>query len=203
MRGGGIILYPTETFYAIGCLANDQEAARAIAEIKRRADDKPMPIVARSVEQGALAVNMNCCPSLLMENFWPGPLTILLPALPGVAENLRNSRDMAAIRVSAGKLARALAKCANWPLAASSANISGRPPASKMEELDPSLLERLEHCGLEYGILEGGKGDSGAFAAPSTIIETAGAISEKKLRILREGAISRGSLERVGFTIID
>lgn len=196
---GGILLYPTETFYAIGCMADNSAAIGAIARIKKRDPEKPMPLIAATLEQADMAVNTSWAPANLLSMFWPGPLTVLLPAREQIPAILRNQKDMTAMRVSSHPLAGILASSCQFPITASSANISGEKPVDSWRDLDPKLIARCEAEHMEYGILPGKELSA---TLPSTLVEIPFSKSQQ-MRIVRAGAVSRAKLSSYGFVILD
>lgn len=155
------------------------------------------------MEQAARAVNLKAMPAALARRFWPGPLTVLLPALD-LAPRAVNSRGQAAIRLDANPVARHLAELAGGALTASSANISGQPPAASLAALDPRLLKRLEKLGDLACVLPAcGPWCQPGGGLPSTIVEVLPKTNDNALRLLRAGAISRDSLARAGYAIRD
>lgn len=191
LKAGGLLLYPTETFWAIGCLANCPEAITAIFSLKQRSRLKPFPLIAANQGQASEWVDLTYAPAKLLQKFWPGPLTALLPAKNYLAPGLINSQDKAAIRVSASYWATALATSCAYPLIATSANFTGMRPARKRAELDPAFLAACAHRDIPAGIL---KGESAGQDKPSTMIEPIFKDGRWSLKILREGAISRQAL---------
>lgn len=197
------MVYPASTFYALGCLGQNGQAAELVYKIKGRDDAHPLPLLAASMEQAASAVNLRALPGDLARRFWPGPLTVLLPAIQ-LAPRAVNSRGLAAIRIDANPLARHLALLAGGVLTASSANISGRPSAASLEDLDPQLLMRLENLGDMALVLPAcGPWCEPAGGLPSTIVEVLPKTNDNGLRVLRAGAISRAALNGAGYAIRD
>lgn len=196
---GGLLLYPTETYYAIGCMANNNEPALLIYKIKGRPVGKPMPVIAASREQAALCARLSAAPQKLLNTFWPGPLTVILPALDSLAPALRGPQNKVALRVTSNPAASGLANLCGFPLSASSANISGCPPARVFGEISPQLLQAMERNNADFGIFAG---ECPAASLPSTIVEPVPADEGYKLRILRHGAISQALLARKNFEIL-
>jgi L-threonylcarbamoyladenylate synthase len=181
MREGGIAIYPTETFYAVGAAVARAEAVRRVAGLKGRARDKPMPVIAGDEAQArALWQEVPPAAEVLLRRFWPGPLTVVLPARHGLAFEIAPQGEVG-VRVSSHPVARALALAAG-PLVATSANISGTSERSRVQAIDPGLADAVDYV-LDAGETPGGK--------PSTVVGFAGG----KLVILREGAIQRAFLE--------
>lgn len=198
---GGLVLYPTETYYALGCLANDNAAVENIYKVKDRQKSHPLPMVAANREQVSQLCSLDAIPSRLFR-FWPGPLTLLLPCRPhsGLAPQLANHEGRVAIRVSPHPLVNRLCTATRFPLTASSANISGCPPARKAEQLADALLQRLREHAPGSGVLASETvQDVPAGGLPSTIVRP---LDGNRLLVLRQGAIPPGALQAAGFTCI-
>lgn len=189
LRNGGILVYPTETYYALGCLANRPEAIKEIFALKGRPGDKPLPLIAASIYQARLAVDLDMLPLAFLRSFWPGALTIIAPGKKLPME-LLSREGKAAIRVSSLPLARRLARLGAFPLVATSANLSGQPAAASHDKLDKKLLERGK--GLPMAVL---RTETHGAGKASTIVEPArlasGAIA---LKIRREGLVQSREL---------
>ena len=199
---GGIVIYPTATFFALGCLAANENAAREIYRLKGREGGKSLPILAGSMEQAQAAVNLDAAPPALLQNFWPGPLAILLPA-KGLSGAAVNACGLAAIRVDGNPLARELAILAGGALTASSANLSGCPAPSQLAALDENLLARLEKLGERAAILAPDAPETiPKGGLPSTIVELLPQKGNNVLKIVRAGATSREALNAAGFVAI-
>lgn len=183
IKAGGVVIYPTETFYAIGGLPQRVETIERIAEIKGRSPDKPFPLIAASEEDVRKAVS--CWPRAaekLARLFWPGPLTLLLPASPLLPQALHLGSGKIAVRVSPHPVAASLARAAGGLLIATSANISGQPAVSDPNHIDPALLPAID------GLLHGGRT---AGLTPSTIVE----VGESWVRLVRGGAVPWSEIE--------
>ena len=181
MKNGGLILYPTETFFGIGCRADDADAVRRVFLCKKRSLSMPLPVILGSQQQLELAAVQEKCPAgdiAALSSFWPGPLTLLLPARKELPEILTGGTGKIAVRVSSHPSARALADACGFPIVSSSANISGRPAVTD-------------------GVLDEPPAPGGGEA--STIVEPLG---DHRLRLLREGALCLSRLEQAGFTIV-
>ena len=150
---GGILLFPTETFYALGCLISSPQALNEILRLKGRNHGKPLPLAAASLAQIAGYCDLSTFPQELAA-FWPGPLTVLLPLKATVHLNpcLVNARGEVAVRVSSHPLVASLAQSSGTLLTVSSANVQGNPAASSLETLDPALLARLRALSLPWGL---------------------------------------------------
>lgn len=196
LSGGGILIYPTETFYAIGCLANAKEAIAEICRIKRRQANKPLPVVAENISQANQLVEVDYAPEELLKCYWPGPLTILLPAKPGIAQQLVNEQYFTAIRVTSNPTASGLCAAGGCPLVATSANLADYKPASRLQDLENNFFDacRVANCAIFAGAPE-------LYATnikPSTVV----AIEDRtkcRLRILRAGIIEEEELRQKNY----
>lgn len=200
--------------YALGCRADKPEACARLCALKRRPHGSPLPLLAADTAQAALAVQLEAAPPGLTEAFWPGPLSLLLPCRPHIAPQARNAAGLAALRVTPHPLAARLARLAGGALTASSANFSGRAPASRLADVDAALLDAL-------GRLARGDGSAGACRAgvlaatadvepaggpPSTLVqplwgEGGAGPGHVPLRLLREGAVPAAALTAAGFAL--
>ncbi|WP_229712407.1 L-threonylcarbamoyladenylate synthase [Cloacibacillus porcorum] len=127
IRAGGLVAFPTETVYGLGANALDAEAVKRIYETKGRPSDNPLILHVSSIAMTERLVEINWRARLLMEKFWPGPLSIVLPAKEIVPARTRGGLPTAAVRMPDTAVALALIEKSGLPIAAPSANISGRP----------------------------------------------------------------------------
>lgn len=133
LRAGGVIVFPTEACYALGCLAGHAEAVSRLVALKQRPEGKPLPVLISSVE--ALRSRLPESPLYVLANaFWPGPLTLVVPAFPGLAAPVTAGTNMVGVRASAHPTARALVDALGEPIVATSANLTGAPAARTPEE---------------------------------------------------------------------
>lgn len=204
LRSGHTLIFPTETFYGLGCLATDAVAVDLVYQLKRRPVHKPLLLLAADVEQVRAVADIEAMPKALAA-FWPGPLTVLLPAKAVLPRALVNERGLVAVRVTSHPVAAALAREAGGPLTASSANLNGGQPACGVEKLDPELLAALESRGQTPCVVTGDPRPQGG--QPSTLVEPlknkGGVAGDRtpRLRIIRAGVVSQESLESAGFII--
>ena len=198
LNEGGVILYPTETFFGIGCRADNSEAVLRVFLYKKRSLTMPLPVILGSLDQLHLVARPDegmADDVSALTAFWPGPLTLLLPAESGLPEALTGGSGKIAARVSSHPVARALANACGFPIVSSSANISGRPAVTHVQDLDPELLQALRHD-LD-GVIDEPPVPGGGEA--STIVEPLGS---RRLRVLRKGALSLAELEAAGFSLL-
>jgi len=179
---GALVIYPTDTLYALGCLALEGRAIRSLREAKGREEDKPLPVIVADVFQArSMAAIWSEAARCLAEAFWPGPLTLVVPAAASLPPELLAGAPGVALRVPASASARLLARIAG-PLVSTSANLAGQPVCQTVE----SAMAAFPSAGLVFdsGPLEG---------APSTIVDLTG--GEGSIHVLREGRIGRGPIE--------
>jgi L-threonylcarbamoyladenylate synthase len=175
--GGGVVAYPTDTFYGLGCDPRNPDAVTRLFAAKARDAWRASPLIGASVDQLAAAVELSDLAVRLGNTFWPGPLSLVLPARTVLWPAVLGGGTTAAVRVPAEPMARALAETVGFCITATSANLSGEPAVSRARDLRPELVAQLGIV-LDAGDTRGG--------AASTIVDLTGA--EPKL--LRSGAIA-------------
>ena len=195
IQAGEVIIYPTETFYAIGCDAYNGQAVEAVYHMKQRSAYFPLPLIVPDISfVDELAEDISKTARKLMEHFWPGPLTVLLPARKDLPSFMLRGSDYVAVRLSSHPLAERLAKEAGCVLTASSANLSGFPPAWHPDELCEELSAACHGVVIEQPFPKG--------SAPSTIVRVDSDRGREKICIRRGGAISKKDLENAGFVVM-
>lgn len=177
-RGKAIVI-PTDTVYGLAARPENAAAVRSVFEIKRRADDQPLPVLGADSNDLARVVVMDERAVALGRDFWPGSLTLVLARAEGFPYDLGDDGiGTVAVRVPDHPIALELL-ARTGPLAVTSANRSGAPPAITIEEARAAL-------GDEVGVfLDGGR----VGGAPSTVLDLSG-----EPRILREGAVPESEL---------
>ncbi|MDT9595101.1 L-threonylcarbamoyladenylate synthase [Nocardioides zeae] len=195
VRTGRLVVLPTDTVYGVGADAFDASAVQALLDAKGRGRSMPPPVlISAAVTADALARSIPQYARALMEAFWPGPLTLVLPQQVSLQWDLGETRGTVALRMPDHALARDLLE-RTGPLAVSSANLTGRPAALSAAEADAMLGGAVEV------ILDGGPAQPDA--AASTIVDATGAQG----RVLRTGALSleeiNAVLEPQGATVVD
>jgi len=182
LRRGGVVAYPTETFNGLGGLAADGAAVERQVRVKGRPDGKPLPLLAADLGQLEQVADLPPLARRLAAAFWPGPLTLVVPARPGLHAAVTGGGATVGVRVTSSPVAAALARAAGGALVATSANLAGAPPAARPADLDAALLCRLDLV-LDAGPAPGG--------LASTVVEVVG----EGLRLVRAGAVSTVRLE--------
>ncbi len=184
IQAGELVVYPTETFYALGADPFSRAALERLFQVKAREAGHPIGLIAADTTMAfSLAREVPIDARRLADAFWPGPLTIVMPARDDLPPELTGP-DGVAVRVSPNPVARALAAGLGHPIAATSANLSGKPPAS-------SLVEARAMLGAKVKVyLEGGNLMA---SAPSTLV----AVNKNGLENDEAGAISEDQIAAV------
>ncbi|SEC05065.1 tRNA threonylcarbamoyl adenosine modification protein, Sua5/YciO/YrdC/YwlC family [Paramicrobacterium humi] len=185
---GELVVLPTDTVYGIAADAFNPAAVQRLLDAKGRTRQQPPPVLVSGPDTlAALAAVVPEPVTRLVEAFWPGGLTVILPAQPSLAWDLGETHDTVALRMPDHDLTLELLRDTG-PLAVSSANRTGMPPATTSAEAYDMLGEAVEVY------LDAGTGKS----VPSTIVDaTALTIEGGTARVLRDGAISREQLREV------
>lgn len=176
VKKGGVVVYPTETVYGIGCAPYNAEAAERVCYVKGRAD-KPLPLACADVKDARGIVEFNPAAERLAERFWPGPLMFVLPARIEYSVWVTHGAKTLGVRVPDHDVARRLAELSDGIIVSTSANRTGEPPATTAEEAADQIGEGVDL------ILDGGPARS---QPPSTVLDLSG----EQLWILRAGPIT-------------
>ena len=182
LKRGDVIVFPTETVYGLGADALNPAAVERVFQLKGRNPDTPIPIIV--ADQAMLKDLLEEIPPIarkLMQQFWPGPLTLVLPAAPGMPTQLLNRTGGVGVRISSEPIATQLAQELGHPLTATSANPSGRPAAATIEQAQNYFAGEIEI------FIDGGK-------LPSKIGSSVVEVIDNRIKIIREGEISIDSL---------
>ncbi|MCC6043319.1 MAG: threonylcarbamoyl-AMP synthase [Desulfurococcaceae archaeon] len=185
LRNGGIVAFPTETVYGLGGVVYNEDAVKKIFWAKKRPIDNPLIVHVSSLSMlEEVAVNIPEKAYLLIERFWPGPLTLILPRNPKVPRIVTSGLDIVAVRMPAHPVALELIKKTESPIAAPSANLAGRPSPTSAEHVIRDLYGRVD------AIIDAGET---IYGVESTIIN----ILTRPPTLLRPGAFAIEDLERV------
>jgi L-threonylcarbamoyladenylate synthase len=176
LRSGDLVIFPTDTLYALGALAGDPRAAGRVRLAKGRDDRKPLPLIAADEGQArSLSSAWPDSATRLAARFWPGPLTLVVAGRADLPVEVTAGGGTVAVRVPGAGLARALCAAAGGPLVSTSANVAGAP--SPM-----TCAEAVAGVGISVVLaLDGGPG----LGVPSTIVD----LTSDPARLLREGAV--------------
>lgn len=185
LANGGLVAFPTETVYGLGASARDPGALRRIFSVKGRPPDHPLIVhIAASHHLLAWASYIPDAARRLADAFWPGPLTLILPKAPGVADEITGGASTVGVRAPAHPVAQALLRHFGDGIAAPSANRYGRVSPTRASHVAEALGSAVDL------ILDGGPCEIGL---ESTIVD----LSDGTPRLLRPGAITRAMLEHV------
>lgn len=183
LRRDGLIAYPTETFYGLGANATSRAALDRLYEVKGRPAALPISvIVADAASLALLVTEVPACARILMSAFWPGPLTLVFRAAPGLSDRLTGGTGKLGARISSHPMAAALAARCGFPLTATSANPSGASEPSSAGAIDPALREALDL------VVDGGPTPGGP---ASTVLD----VTVDPPRVLRTGGITESEIE--------
>ena len=179
---GGVVVYPTETFYGLGARALVAAAVAKVALLKGRDATKPIAvIVSEAAMLDQLVQRVPEPAGRLIARFWPGPLTLVLPARVGLPAHLTAGSDLVGVRVSSHPVAHALAAALGEPITATSANRGGEPPACDIATAEHAFGARVDVY-VDGGVLAGGSG--------STVV----VVGDDAVRVIRAGAVSLAAL---------
>ena len=189
IREGGLVGMPTETVYGLGGNALDAQAALRIFEAKGRPADNPLIVHVASVDEiPPLVRAVPQAAKKLMEAFWPGPMTLILPKADCIPGTVSAGLDTVGIRLPQSEAARAMIRAAGVPIAAPSANTSGRPSCTTAADVREDMDGKIE------AIVDGGPCRVGV---ESTIVDLTG----ERPRLLRPGGLPLELLEEVCGTV--
>ncbi|HVA89856.1 MAG TPA: L-threonylcarbamoyladenylate synthase [Chloroflexota bacterium] len=186
MRAGGVTAFPTDTVYGLGTAAFHREGIARIFALKGREAEKALPVLlADATDLSRVVASVSSQALGVIAWFWPGPLTLVLPRRPDLPAEIAPGRATIGVRVPDHAQLRSLIRLVGLPLASSSANHSGSPPA-----LNAQTALGYFTTGLS-AVLDGGAVSGGV---PSTVLNLT---DPDRPTVLREGAVSRWALEDV------
>jgi L-threonylcarbamoyladenylate synthase len=177
LAAGGVIALPTDTVYGIAASLAHEAALERVFAIKRRPEDRVLPVLISSTDALVrIAARVSDEVLLLLDRYWPGPLTVAIPAREGMPALVTGPGETVGVRLPNHPLAIEVIDKAGGAVACTSANLSGHPPARSAREVAAALGPELDLI-LDGGLTPGG--------VPSTVI----AVENDAIRILREGAV--------------
>ncbi|MBI3859241.1 MAG: threonylcarbamoyl-AMP synthase [Thaumarchaeota archaeon] len=175
VKHGGLIVFPTDTLYGLGCDPRDGRATERLLSAKRRSGGSPIPVLCDGFDSAEALVTLGKTARLLAHRHWPGPLTIVAPMKAELAEGIHQGTESVGVRVPDSRMCRALIRSCGGLLTGTSANVSGEPPCR-------TALSALRRMGdLVDLILDGGRLDG----PPSTVVKVVG----EKIIVLRRGKV--------------
>jgi L-threonylcarbamoyladenylate synthase len=184
LKGGEVIVFPTETLYGLGADALNEAAVENLYHLKGRDPAAPIPVLVAS--EAMLGQLVDAIPPLarrLMHRFWPGPLTLVLRARADLPKPLLNASGGIGVRISSQAIATQLVQALGRPLTATSANPSGKEPARTLREAQNYFAGHVRTF-IDGGTLKSRSG--------STVVEIQG----EQLKIIREGDVAVTALEQ-------
>lgn len=185
LKNGGLVAFPTETVYGLGAVYNNESALRKIFAVKGRPADNPLIVHIRRLTQlNELTTEISPKAQRLIEEFWPGPLTLIFPKRKEVSAVVSAGLDTVAVRMPSHPVAQSLLKVTDIPVAAPSANLSGRPSPSRGEHVSQDLAGKIE------AIIDAGPCSKGI---ESTVLS----LIHQTPVILRPGSVTREMIEAV------
>lgn len=185
LNHGEVIVFPTETLYGLGADALNFAAVERVFQLKGRDPNSPLPVlIADRAMLEFVVTEVNPLAEILIQRFWPGPLTLVLPARADIPRPLVNHQGGIGVRLSSQSLAAELVQRLGHPLTATSANPSGQPGAQTVAEAKNYFAGKIAIY------IDGGRLSS---ATGSTVA----AVERDKIRIIRAGEIGRDALEAV------
>lgn len=189
---GGLVIYPTETLYALGCLATHHKAVHAVVAAKGRPVTKPLPLIVGSWEMVDRFLCLDHFTAELVRAFWPASLSVITRVRDDISPLAKDAQGRAAVRMSPHPIARKLCEAAGAPLISSSANRSGQDPCSRPDELDSELLRLSKAVVVDAKPWPAG-------GLPSTLVEV---IDRRTVRILRHGSVRADEILGKDFRIL-
>lgn len=184
---GKNIVFPTETVYGIGANAFDEEACKRIFEVKGRPSKKPLIVLIQNKEiLKEITCQIGEIETKLMELFWPGPLTIVLPKKKGcsISNIVTAGKDEVSVRMTSSEIGKMLIQESGVPIVAPSANLSGNPTGTKVQDIINELGNKVDYM-IEAGDITD--------EMPSTLVK----VQNGNIYILRQGKVTKEALEQV------
>ncbi|MDW8084038.1 MAG: L-threonylcarbamoyladenylate synthase [Candidatus Caldarchaeum sp.] len=179
---GGVVVYPTDTVYGIGCDPFDTNAVQRVIEIKKR-EAKPMPVLLSNIDMLYAVAEPTSEEIEAAFKLWPGPVTILMKKSPNLPGIVTAGEETVGVRIPAHLIPLTIMERTGKPLVGTSANISGQPSATELDQIEPAVLSNADVA------IDGGPT---FFGAPSTVIRIHG----DGFTVLREGAMNSDSIAK-------
>ena len=184
IRNGGIVIFPTETVYGIGVNALNKNAVKKLYEVKHRPLNKPTSLLVNSMDMvNEIAKDITALEYALMEQFFPGPFTIILKKRDIISDIVTANSDTVGIRMPENEIALKLIEYAGVPIATPSANISGKPSGTNLKDIIEDFDGKVDY------FVDGGPSKIGL---ASTIVQVVNGVP----RILRQGSITEEQIKQ-------
>jgi L-threonylcarbamoyladenylate synthase len=180
---GGIVALPTDTLYGLAVDPFNPDAVARLFAAKGRGENRPVPLVAADMAQAEQWLGtLSPVARVLARQYWPGPLTLVVPAPSGLVAAVSAGTGRVGVRVPAHDVPRAVCRVAGFPLTATSANLSGEAPTADPDEVERTLAPEVDLL-LDAGAAPGG--------LASTVVD----VSDRALRLVRAGPIRWEDIE--------
>ena len=184
IKQGKIVVFPTETVYGIGTNGLDENAVKKLYEVKQRPLNKPISLLVSNIEMvNSIAKDITEIEYKIMKKFFPGPLTIILKKNEIVPNIVTSGQDTVGVRIPSGNTAKELIETAGVPIAAPSANITGRPSGTNLQQIKKDFDGKVDY------FIDGGNSEIGV---ASTIVQ----VIDGEPKILRQGIITLEQIRR-------
>lgn len=184
LKAGKIIIFPTDTVYGLIGLINRKETIERIFQIKKRNFQKPLPVFVKDIEMAKDLAFINKEQERFLKKVWPGKVTVILRAKKDFPKGILSSEGKIGLRIPNYRPLNKILKRVNFPLSATSANISGKPASSKIKE----IIEQFKNKKFKPDFfVDAGKLNS---SRPSTVLD----LANGSLKILRKGPIKKKDL---------
>ena len=185
IKQGKIVVFPTETVYGIVTNCLDEQAVKSLYEVKQRPLDKPISLLVSNMEMvNLIAEDITEAEYKIMEKFFPGPLTIILKKKDIVPDVVTSGQDTVGVRMPSGEIARKLVELAGVPIAAPSANKTGEPSGTNLQEIKKNFEGKVDY------FIDGGDSELG-------LASTIGKVVDGKIQILRQGHITLEDINQI------
>ncbi len=183
LKNHGVVAYPTDTLYGLGAAFNDLEAVDRVFDIKGRPRNAALPLlVASSADVKQVALGLDPRAEILMEAFWPGPLTLVVPSTQATPDLVTGGRGTVAVRMPDHPVPQELVRLLGCPITGTSANPTGGPDPATAEDVRKTLGDLVDY------VIDGGPAPIGQ---PSTVIDLTG----ERPRLIRAGALTVEAIE--------
>lgn len=177
IKAGGVVAFPTETYYGLAVDPDNETALRKLYRLKQRLSGKPLLVlIENSTDIYSVARDVPDLFKPLMDKYWPGPLTLVFSAKKSLSPILTGNSDTVGVRVSSHPIAGALVRATGKPVTATSANLSGQSPARSAEDVYNIFGDSVDF------ILDGGEAGGG-------LCSTIAGLKDEVLTIFREGQV--------------
>jgi L-threonylcarbamoyladenylate synthase len=188
LKRGGLVAYPSDTVYGLAAVASDDRAVERVFAVKGRGGEKALSLLlADAADLAPLCTQVPFLARVLAQRYWPGPLTLVLRRSRAFQSAALGGGDTVAVRVPDHPFLRELIRALAEPITGTSANRSGRPACRSAEEAERELGDAIDL------VVDGGPSGAGP---ESTVVSLTGSLPT----VLREGAIPRADVERLGRT---